>query len=54
MIEPMQETILELAPGAHLVRLAAPPVLGAVLLGMEAGGLEINPDIREKLKQSLA
>jgi N-acetylglucosamine kinase-like BadF-type ATPase len=54
LVEPIQETIFNLAPGARLVRLEMPPVVGAVLLGMEAGGLEINPDIREKLKQSLA
>jgi N-acetylglucosamine kinase-like BadF-type ATPase len=39
LIEPMRETIHALAPGARLVRLTVPPVIGAVLLGMEQGGL---------------
>jgi len=34
-IEPLRAAILELAPGAKLVRLEAPPVVGGVLLGME-------------------
>jgi N-acetylglucosamine kinase-like BadF-type ATPase len=39
LIEPMRETIHALAPGARLVRLTVPPVIGAVLLGMEQAGL---------------
>jgi N-acetylglucosamine kinase-like BadF-type ATPase len=39
LIEPMRRTIHALAPGARLVRLAVPPVIGAVLLGMEQAGL---------------
>jgi N-acetylglucosamine kinase-like BadF-type ATPase len=35
MTESMRQTILAVAPGAQLVRLTAPPVVGAVLLGME-------------------
>lgn len=35
LIEPMRETIQAIAPGAQLRRLVAPPVVGAVLLGME-------------------
>jgi N-acetylglucosamine kinase-like BadF-type ATPase len=33
LIEPMRATIYALAPGARLVRLGGPPVVGAVLLG---------------------
>lgn len=40
LMEMTRETIVAVAPGARLVRLAAPPVLGAVLLGMEQLGLE--------------
>jgi N-acetylglucosamine kinase-like BadF-type ATPase len=40
LVEPMQRTIHALAPGARLVRLAVPPVIGAVLLGMEQAGLD--------------
>jgi N-acetylglucosamine kinase-like BadF-type ATPase len=39
LIEPMRQTIRAVAPGAHLVRLTVPPVIGAVLLGMEQAGL---------------
>jgi hypothetical protein len=39
LIEPMRQTIQALAAGARLVRLTAPPVVGAVLLGMEQAGL---------------
>ena len=36
----MAETIHAVAPQARLVRLTAVPVIGAVLLGMEAAGLK--------------
>jgi N-acetylglucosamine kinase-like BadF-type ATPase len=39
LIEPMRQTILALAPGARLLRLTVPPVIGAVVLGMEQAGL---------------
>jgi N-acetylglucosamine kinase-like BadF-type ATPase len=53
LIEPMRETIHKLAPKARLVRPTVPPVLGAVLLGMEAGGQTITREIRQHLKDSL-
>ncbi len=40
LIEPMRATILAAAPGARLVRLSTPPVVGAVLLGMEQAGVD--------------
>lgn len=40
--ETMCETIHKVAPKANLVRLAAPPVIGGVLLGMEQVGLDIT------------
>lgn len=40
LIEPMRQTIQAVAPGANLVRLTAPPVVGGVLLGLEAAGLD--------------
>jgi N-acetylglucosamine kinase-like BadF-type ATPase len=46
--ETMAETIHAVAPRARLVRLAAPPVVGATLLGMEKAGLEIST-LRETL-----
>jgi N-acetylglucosamine kinase-like BadF-type ATPase len=39
LIEPMRQTIHALAPRARLVPLIVPPVIGAVLLGMEQVGL---------------
>jgi hypothetical protein len=32
----------QVAPGARLVRLNVPPVVGGVLLGMEAAGLDFR------------
>ncbi len=42
LIDPMKASILEEAPYARFVRLTAPPVVGAVLLGMQQGGLDIT------------
>ncbi len=43
MGETMLATIREVAPGARLVRLAAPPVVGGVLLGIEQAGVDYPP-----------
>ncbi len=53
MIEPMRETIRKYAPGARLVRLNVPPVLGAVILGMEAAGVNASPSIRKNIAESI-
>jgi N-acetylglucosamine kinase-like BadF-type ATPase len=53
MIEPMSETITKLAPGARMVRLAVPPVIGAVILGMEQDELVATSDIRRNLAELL-
>ena len=53
MIDPMRETIRKFAPGARLVRLRVPPVLGAVLLGMEAAGLKASASIRHNITESI-
>jgi N-acetylglucosamine kinase-like BadF-type ATPase len=47
----LEETIQREAPGARLVRLAVPPVVGGVLLGMEAAGQEFIPR-RSRLVES--
>jgi N-acetylglucosamine kinase-like BadF-type ATPase len=52
LIEPMRETILQLAPKARLVRLNVPPFVGALLIGMQAGGLQPTPEIRKTLTDS--
>ena len=48
LIEPMAGRIHAVAPGARFVRLMAPPVVGAVLLGMEQAGA-LMPGVRESL-----
>jgi N-acetylglucosamine kinase-like BadF-type ATPase len=54
LTEPMRETIHKLAPKARLVRLSVPPVIGAAMLGMEAGALHVTPEIRKTMKESLS
>lgn len=39
LLDPMAAAIHAVAPGARLVRLAVPPVVGAALIGMQAAGL---------------
>lgn len=51
LAETMRETIHTLAPGARLVRLTAPPVVGGVLLGMEQAGDNVLA-LREAVIQS--
>lgn len=53
LIEPMQETIRQAAPGATFVRLAVPPVIGSVLIGMEEGGVHPTPEVRARLAESI-
>jgi N-acetylglucosamine kinase-like BadF-type ATPase len=53
LIDPMRETILNLAPKARLVRLTAPPVLGAVMLGMEAAGMQATSSIRTAMAHTV-
>ena len=53
LIDPMRATIQNIAPNARLVRLSVPPVLGAVLIGMEQGELAYNPAIRAKLAKTI-
>ena len=54
LILPMRETIHKFAPTARLVRLTAPPVLGAVMLGMEASQFDVTPTIRKTLIDSVS
>lgn len=53
LIEPMRESIAELAPRARLVRLQTLPVVGAVLLGMERARWPITPEIRVELQRTV-
>jgi N-acetylglucosamine kinase-like BadF-type ATPase len=52
LIEPMRRTIHACASGARLVRLEKPPVIGAVLLGMEAAGFQPSPEVRQMLSHA--
>jgi N-acetylglucosamine kinase-like BadF-type ATPase len=54
LIDPMWTTIQQIAPNARLVRLNVPPVLGAVLIGMEQGKLKYNSAIRAKLAETVS
>jgi N-acetylglucosamine kinase-like BadF-type ATPase len=52
LIDPMRDSIAELAPGARLVRLQTLPVVGAVLLGMEQAQWPITSEIRAELQRT--
>lgn len=54
LIEPMRETIHKLAPRARLVRLHIPPVVGSVLLGMEADAFPVTPAIRQMVSETIS
>ncbi len=54
LIEPMRATIHKLAPKARLVRLNVPPVVGAVMLGMEADGYRVTSDIRKAMTETIS
>ena len=54
LVEPMRETIHKVAPKARLVRLRVPPVIGAVMLGMEAGAMHVTPDMRSNMKETVS
>jgi len=51
LIAPMRQAIQAVAPGANLVRLTAPPVVGGVLLGMAEAGVD-TAVCRQTLLQS--
>ena len=53
LTDPMWATITGLAPRAKMVRMDAPPVAGAIILGMEQAGLQSTKTIRHKVSHSL-
>jgi N-acetylglucosamine kinase-like BadF-type ATPase len=53
LIETMRNTIHSIAPRAKLVRLNVPPVVGAVLLGMEQAGFSADERVRKNLAQMI-
>jgi N-acetylglucosamine kinase-like BadF-type ATPase len=54
LIAPMRETVHSIAPKAQLIPVEVKPVVGAVLLGMEASGLILTLEHRNQIKKSLA
>jgi N-acetylglucosamine kinase-like BadF-type ATPase len=50
-LAPFREAITAFAPGAKLVRLSVPPVVGSVLLAAETAGIPL-PSIRQRLIQT--
>lgn len=54
LLETLMETVREVAPGARPIRLEVPPVVGGVLLAMEAAGLAPAAEVRERLSQAQA
>lgn len=48
ILETMRKIVCEMAPRARFVHLSAPPVTGAVLMGMEQVGLDFMP-IRDRI-----
>jgi N-acetylglucosamine kinase-like BadF-type ATPase len=53
LIEPMRTAIQKQAPMARLVRLRIPPVVGAVILGMEADDFKITSEIRKTVNETI-
>lgn len=53
LITPMRETVHTIAPKAKLIPAEVKPVVGALLLGMEAGGLMLTLNQRNQIKKSL-
>lgn len=52
LIAPMRSKVHEIAPKAKLIPVEVKPVVGAVLLGMEAGHLPITANIRATLNSN--
>jgi N-acetylglucosamine kinase-like BadF-type ATPase len=54
LTEEMKKVVLAKAPRANFIRTSEPPVLGAVLLGMEAVGIKPGLEVRSRLIESLS
>ena len=53
LVDPMRETIHKVASNARFVQLDVPPVIGAAILGMESGGMNVTKVIRDRMKESI-
>jgi len=49
----MWQALTAFAPQARMVHLAAPPVMGSVILGMEQAGVKATAVTRQTLSDSL-
>lgn len=54
LIDAMRERVHASAPGARLVSLTQPPVIGAVLLGMEQVGIPMKLTVRQNLERTIS
>ena len=53
LIDEMKNTVYPIAPKANFIRAKEPPVIGAVLLGMETAGLKVDAGKRIELIKKL-
>jgi N-acetylglucosamine kinase-like BadF-type ATPase len=57
LLDPMAAAVRAVAPGARFVKLTVPPVVGAVLLGMQAAGLDaraLRPNLISSTQKLMA
>jgi N-acetylglucosamine kinase-like BadF-type ATPase len=52
--EEMGKLVHAIAPKAHIIQTHEPPVIGAVLLGMQAAGVHPSAEVRSRLIETLA
>ena len=53
LTEEMEKVVHAIAPGANFIRTKDPPVIGAVILGMHAAGIQPALDVRARLTSSI-
>jgi N-acetylglucosamine kinase-like BadF-type ATPase len=51
LLDTLRGTVQAVAPGARPVRLDVPPVVGGVLLAMDAVGWAVTPEVRRRLEE---
>jgi len=51
LLDALRGTVQAVAPGARLVRLEVPPVVGGVLLAMDAVGWAVTSEVRRRLEE---
>jgi N-acetylglucosamine kinase-like BadF-type ATPase len=54
LTDEMKKVVHAVAPGAKFIRSYAPPVMGAVLLGMEVAGVQPDAQVRSQLTASIS